>query len=512
MVQRILKMLGALGTGTGLILITQLLLPPAFLHYYGVALYGEWIVLAGTLSYLSTLNFGITTYASNQLTILRKRAEFDHYRELQASTLALLLVMVAIGLALLSTVFFLPLGKLLHLSAIAPKDIAFTAFFLGLQMLLNILAGYYNNLFMVVEKAHRGLSWSIARAFAATLVCFSLILFRANFRYLALGQFLAVFFVTLLSIYDLKRCLGPLPLGLAGATFHSATRTLKPSGMFAMIFAQQMLTYQVPVNILQWILGPSVVVLFNTSRTVLSSARQVLTPITNAIAPEITFSYAKRDMPKMLYIFHQSERIIFAGIPITNLGAYLFAPIIVSLWLHRPQLFDPYAYALMALISAAISMRDHKQFFQFSTNTHHRLSLIVFFGNLLMIAASIPLVMAFGLYGFLCAWLTSEVTQMALIYRENRKLFLNDRSITFRPVFNLVTVLMVSLPICMALVHFSRPHGLWIVAAVAIAGEAALIAESYFVFNLKDVWTELRQKLRRVAPSLSEGASENGRV
>jgi len=500
MIQRILKMLGALGTGTGLIIITQLLLPPAFLHYYGVTLYGEWIVLAGTVGYLSTLNFGITTYASNQLTILRKRAEFDRYRELQASTLALMLLMVTFGLAIVSTVFILPLGKLLHLSAIAPNDIGFTAFFLGLQVLVNILAAYYNSLFMVVEKAHRGLSWGIARAFSGTLVCFVLALFRTNFRYLALGQFVVVLLVTLLSIYDLKRCLGSLPLGLKGATRNTALHTLKPSGMFAMILAQQVLTYQVPVNILQWIVGPSVVVLFNTSRTVLSSARQVLAPITNAIAPEITFSYARRDMPKMLYIFHHSEKIVFAGIPVANLGAFLFAPIIVAFWLHRPQLFDPLTYALMALVSAAISVRDHKQFFQFATNTHHRLSLIVFFGNLLMIACSIPLVIAFGLYGFLCAWLASEVTQMALIYRENRKLFNNDPSITFTPVLKLVTVLLISLPICMALLHVSRPHGLWMVAAVAIAGEAVLILESYFVFRLKDVWIELKQKLRPAQP------------
>jgi alpha-amylase/alpha-mannosidase (GH57 family) len=45
MIQRILKMLGALGTNTFLTVVTQLLLPPAFLHYYGVTKYGEWIVL-----------------------------------------------------------------------------------------------------------------------------------------------------------------------------------------------------------------------------------------------------------------------------------------------------------------------------------------------------------------------------------------------------------------------------------------------------------------------------------
>jgi O-antigen/teichoic acid export membrane protein len=497
MIQRILKMLGALGTNTGLMLVTQLLLPPAFLHYYGVGLYGEWIVLSGTLSYLATLNFGITTYASNELTMLNKRGELEEYRRLQGSTLALLIIVVCIGLIALSTVFFLPFGRLLHLTLLAPAEVSMTALFLGMQMLTNILAGYYNNLFMVVEQSHRGLSWAIARSFGPTVVCFVLVMVRAPFHFLALGQLTAAVLVTLMSIYDLRRRLGGLPLGIQGANWNTAIRTLKPSGMFAMIFGQQMLVYQVPVNILQWILGPSAVVLFSTSRTVLSAARQVLAPITNAIAPEITFSFANRDMKKMLYIFHQSERLIFAGIPIANLGAFLFAPIIVRVWLHRPLLFDPYTYALMALISAAISMRDHKQFFQFSTNVHERLSIIVFVGNLIMIGCSIPLIYKFGLYGFLCVWLLSEVTQMALIYGENRKLFDDHVSITITPVIKLVLVMLVSLGVCMAAQHFALLHSMVAVGAVAGLGSMLLVVESYFVFGLKDAWRELGSKLRQ---------------
>jgi O-antigen/teichoic acid export membrane protein len=240
-----------------------------------------------------------------------------------------------------------------------------------------------------------------------------------------------------------------------------------------------------------------VVVLFSTSRTVLSAARQLLAPITNAIAPEITFSFANRDMKKMLYIFHQSERIVFALIPIANLGAFLFAPIIIRLWLHRPELFDLWTYALMALVSAAISMRDHKQFFQFSTNTHKRLAVIVFVSNIVMIGLSIPLVRHFGLYGFLSVWLASETTQMALIYRENRKLFDHDASITLTPVIKLVLVMLVSLPLCMGLLHFAMQRSMRVTGALATAGFALLIAESFFAFGWKDIWSELEQKFRQ---------------
>jgi O-antigen/teichoic acid export membrane protein len=501
MIQRVLKMLGVLGTSMGLTLITQFLLPPALLHSYGVSKYGEWLVLSGTLSYLATLNFGIFTYASNELTMLRKTGDLDRYRSLQGSTLALLLVMIGIGLCACVIVFLAPLGRLLHLTAIPAADVAPTALFLGLQTIVNILGGYYNSLFMVVEETHRGLSWANARFFGVTLVCALLATFRVSFPVLAIGQFVAVFLITLLSIYDLKRRLGDLPLGLEGANWKTAKATLAPSGMFAMIFTQQFLTFEAPLIMLQWTIGPSVVVVFSTSRTILSAARQTLSKITNAIAPEITFSFADGNMKRLLNIFHYSERIVFAGIPVANLGAYLMSPILLQLWLQRPWLFDQYTYALMALISGAMSMRDHKQYFQFSTNNHERLSMIVFFGNILMIAISIPATLKFGMYGFLVVWLLSELSQMVLIFVENKRLFNNDPSVTFWPVVKLASVMMLSLPVCIAMIHFTLRRSLAAVALAAFAGICMLSVEVYFVFGLQEIWDQFLHRMRRTSPA-----------
>src|ERR1035437_5237567 len=116
MIHRILKMFGAAGTGIVMVLVTQVVLPPTFLHFYGVIKYGEWLVLSSALNYLATLNFGITAYASNELTMLRKRGEMVKYRELPGSTLALLLCMLGVGLAVSSTLFLLPISHLLHLT------------------------------------------------------------------------------------------------------------------------------------------------------------------------------------------------------------------------------------------------------------------------------------------------------------------------------------------------------------------------------------------------------------
>jgi O-antigen/teichoic acid export membrane protein len=489
-------MLGALFTGMGLTIFAQLLLPPAFLHFYGMSRYGEWLVLSGTLGYLSTLNFGVTTYASNELTMLHKRGEREKYRQLQGSTLALTLGMICFGVLVSALVFVVPIAKLLHLSTMSQSEVALTAFFLGLQTMVLIIAGYFGGLFMVIEESHRGLTWGNINSLGGTLAAVGLASFRVRFSTLAIGQFVFVVLLTGFCAFDLKRRIGDLPIGLQGANWKTAKSIIAPSGQFGMIFAQQFLIFQAPLIMLQWIVGPRVVVLFSTSRTILSTARQSLAKLTSAIAPEITFSYANQNMKRLLNIFHYSEKVIFAGIPIANLGAYLFAPVLLEVWLRRPTLFDSYTYGLMALISGAMSMRDHKQFFQFSTNQHKRLSIIVFFGNVLMVALSIPFTIEFGLNGFLYMWLLSELAQMGLIYFENKKLFNHDPSISMIPVLKLATVMAVSLPLCAAMLAFARQRSLTMVAIVATTGLILLIVECYFVFGLKDVMNELRVRVR----------------
>src|SRR5271167_1783803 len=90
--RRILKMLLAFMTGQGVSIFTQLAIPPLFLHRFanGIAVYGEWITLTAAVSYLGSLNFGVQTYAVNQMTIHLNRGELEECRTVQASGLRLL--------------------------------------------------------------------------------------------------------------------------------------------------------------------------------------------------------------------------------------------------------------------------------------------------------------------------------------------------------------------------------------------------------------------------------------
>lgn len=487
MLNRILKMFMAQGSNVGVVLITQLLLPPVFLHAYGVARYGEWLVLSASIAYLANLNFGISTYASNELSILRQCNAIEEYRKLQASTIVLLLAICLAGILITAGISMLPLDRLLHLSLISRTEASWTAFFLGLQMICTIIGSYYQNLFMVIQETHRGVMWWNARRLAGTLAAVPLAFLHLSFSWVSFGIFIATLVTAVGTFIDLKLRMHGLPLGLNGANWATAKSTLKPSGMFAMVFTQTYLVFSIPAIILQRLLGPEVVVLFTISRTLLGIARQFLSTLTNSIAPEITFSFGAGDFPKLLEIFHYSERVVFSMIPVANLGTLLMSPLLIQLWLHKSGLFEPWTYALMALVSAVMSMREHKQFFQFSTNTHHRLAHILFWGNIAMIAVSIPITANFGLHGFMVTWLVSESIQMALLYFENKKLFRSDPSITMTPVLKLAVLMGVALPVCTFVVDYSVHRSEMAQGALGVIGTTLVFLICYWLFGLKVV-------------------------
>lgn len=484
-------MLGAQGVSIGFGLVYQFLLPPIFLRYYGVTKYGEWLVLSATLAYLSSLNFGITSFSSNELTILKQRGQLERYRRLQASTLALILLFVAFGTVASAAVALLPLPDLLHLNSMSRSTAGWTAFFLGLCAMTHVLGGYYNNLYMVVQQAHRGGMWANWRYFAPTVIALPFAIHRSSFATIACAQFAVMAAITIATIVDLKSRMNGLPLGLAGADWATARSTLKPSGMFLMIYMQNFMVFQIPLILLQRLLGPEIVVLFSICRTIFSMARRMLSVITNAIAPEITFAFGSGDSKKLLDIFHNSERVVFSFIPVANFSTLVFAPLLVRLWLHKPGLFEVWTYGIMALISGVMSMREHKQFFQFSTNTHQRLAHIVFWGNLSMVGVSIPITLEFGLRGFMLTWLASETIQMMLLYFENKKLFQSDKSITIVPVLKLAAVICVALPVCMGLVDHVQRHALIQQVLFGLVTTFAIFLGCYWVFDLNLVQQRL---------------------
>ena len=495
---RVTKNAGSAVVGQAASVLTQFILPPIFLRKYGVSLYGEWLTLSATVSYLVTLNFGLQTFANNQVAIHYNRGEMEQAHTLQSTALLLLLVIVAAVGLVTTVVFILPINAWLGLKT-DTHIVSATLYLLGLQILIRMVMGFLAGIFMVVGVPYRGNYWNIFQATATAAGTAVVALAHASFAWIAgLQAFMVAMFCVFLLI-DLRMKAPAIYPRLRYADPRRFGELLKPSGYFGLLNISGFLAYQFPVILLQRILGPASVVVFSLSRTIFSMSRQILVSMSQAIGPEITELYGKRSWPRLFRLYELSERVIFAMVPPVTIGTLLACPILMRVWLHKPGFYDPYVCLGMALISGAIGIKEHKYHFQTCSNEHTVLARLMFSTYAGMVVLAIPAIRWFGVLGFLGLWLVAELFQVLAILRLNQRLFAGISRLDFSPVHKLFALMGGATILGAWLAMTAGQKSLPVITLTAVLFVSVLLLISYPLFGLKEVWTYLRDRVALTA-------------
>ncbi len=487
--------------------LQQVALTPLFLHSYGAAGFGEWLTLSASVSYLGTLDFGIQTFVNQDLTVRYHRGDMQDFHVQQSTALRMLLGIVAAVSLLAALALLLPLEHWLKMDgsgsgpALPAQVVRGTIFLLALQVLVSILFGFFSGQFMVLGRAHIGQYWSNIKNAAQILAALPCLYLHASFLVVAAAQFAALFICMTGALITIHR-IGPEIFPTLRHWDRAAVPAiLKPSGYFALIFSSNFLVYQLPVLILQRSAGPVAVAIFSITRTIFSMTRNVMNAFTQAIGPEVTTLYARADWPRLTRLYDYSERLVFALIPIANIGTLFLCPLLLTVWLRKPQLFIPNIYVLCAAVSIVMSAKEHKYQFQVSTNTHRELARFMFLTDLLLVAAWFLLVPRFGIQGLLWAWFSAELAQVLYIMRLNHRFFAHHETLNAKYPLRMTFISLA----CLAATFAALPHTLhlplYTQAAIAFAVSAVILALDIPLFHLTPVIASLRTLLhRRLAP------------
>lgn len=505
---RISKLFAAQNASQVVSLLTQLLLPPIFLHSYGVALYGEWLALSAAIGYLTTINYGLQTYTNMQMTIHYNRGEVRECIEVQSAGLRILLTVFGILAIVLLVIFALPLDRMLHLT-LPQAEAQWVLYLLGVQILASMLQGFFSGNYMVFGETHRGVNFNNAVSLLVLTIQIGLALAHVNFAWIAAAQFVITLASCLFLIVDLRRLAPQIAPTLRYWVPGSLKAILKPSVHYGLLFSSNVLAYQLPVLLMQRILGPAPVVVYSVTRTVYSMSRRILFLLTSSIGPEVTITFGQRDWPKLRRLYELSERIILLMVPAITFGSMLATPFLLRVWLHKGDLYDPGVCLLLGLTIAILGIKEHKYQFQFSSNQVREVSYMTPLAYGAVLVISIPLMHRLGLIGFLIPWFVSELGQLFYLLHLNAVLFRQsglgeaaDR-IDRRPVYLLLAVLAfgtiaVAWPV-FHLQEFRIPLQL----GFAVITTLVMLAIAYWLFRVDEVRSLLWDRVASRFPALS---------
>ncbi len=496
---RILKLLAAFFMSQGVSIVTQLLVPPIFLHRYpnGVEMYGEWIALTASITYLNTLNYGIQNYANNQMTLHYNRGEVREARVVQSSALRLILVMVLAACAAAVAIYFMPVARWMGLRYVSSRAASITLDFMLFQLVVNWFFAFLSNSYLVVGQLHRGTVWQNIQRLTATLVMAGFLWVRASFPILALAQLSVMVLATIVVLLEIRFRAPILLPTLRFGHMRDMWAVLKPSAYYMLYAFSAFFAWQGPVLLIQKILGPAAVAVFALSRVVFNMSRQVLSVLSYSIGQETINLIARRSWAQLRRIYDLSERVVLFLDPVLTVGVLLVCPVLFSVWLHKRAIYNPGICMLMAIVSAVIAIKEHKYTFQYLSNEHQgvaRFTLAAYGGMIVVAALTMK---AWGIAAFMIPWLLAELLITGYVVLQNRKLFPSE----FRPSLVPLPRLAVILALAFAAAAWPTWHGIhWpLRTLLAVAAVATLVLSilCYFAFGLREVQGVFRNRLRR---------------
>jgi O-antigen/teichoic acid export membrane protein len=501
-IRRIVKLFAAQNANQIVVMVTQLLLPAAFIRVFGTTIYGQWIALSAAVSYLGTFNYGLQTYTNMQMTILYNRGEVQECRETQSAGLRILLSAFFGAAVLLLVIFVLPITGVLHLSI--PASYAhWTLYLLGMQVMSSMLFGFFSGSYMVFGEAHRGAHFGNANQLCGMLVMVGLISLHQPFPVIAAGQVAVTLTLAAYLCFELGHRHPELKPTIRYWREGSLTSILKPSAQYMLLASSNLIAYQVPVLLMQRFLGPSWVVVFSVTRTIYSMSRRILYLVTNSLSAEITLIYGKQDWPRLARLYELSERIILLLTPPITFGSMLATPLLLHIWLHKEQLFDPGVCMTLGLTISILSIKEHKYQFQFSSNKVSDISWLTLVTYTVMSLVAIPMMKRFGLQGFVSTWLIFEIGQLFYLLHLNDKLFLGHAKLNHKPVTQLFLILIACTIAFYWPVYHVAQYSYLLQALLSITATAAIGALCYWLFQVDEVREMLWGKIAGRFPALA---------
>ena len=293
-VGRMLHGTGAGAVATGLGIASNLLLLPLYLHRWSVAVYGEWMALYSIVTYLGTLDFGLTTAAVNAATMAYARNDWPTFKRIQGTAWAASIGLAGMGALIVALLFlFFHVNQWLGLKAISQHDSRLVFGSLSIALLASIPGRQLGATYIALGDFAK-YQWLYNAGVVLGCV--------ATAAALTLGagpvSLAAVNAVTGLSIiaatYGLiRRRSSQLIPRLRDAEWATARSLAAPTGQFGIQIIASALMLQGPVVILSRALGGPAVALFTTTRTVANAVRGVLIVFRAPLRPEFASAAAQ---------------------------------------------------------------------------------------------------------------------------------------------------------------------------------------------------------------------------
>jgi O-antigen/teichoic acid export membrane protein len=377
LLSRLAKGMGAQGYSQAAQIFIRLAEVPLLLGYWGTQLYGEWLILSAIPAYLAICDGGFTGAASREMSMRSGAGDRPGALSLFQSTWILLLL-VSLGFGLLTFVVaqVAPLPEWLGFKVMNPATVKLVILLLVAHVLVGFQTGLVYGGFWCEGRYAMGISLSVSMQlmeFGGLAIAVALGGGPAGAASGYLGGRIGGFFLMRFGLY---RATPWLHYGWRLATLGQVRCLTGPAFASLAFPLGNALNIQGMRLVVGLVLGPPMVAVFSTLRTLTRLAMQPSSVINRLMEPEMASAYGgnRYDVLRRLFTRSCQAALWMSAASCILLG--MAGEWVLGIWTHGKVAMDWYLYSLLLLGAAVNAVWYTAMMAAYATNRHVRVALV----------------------------------------------------------------------------------------------------------------------------------------
>ncbi|MEZ5670534.1 MAG: hypothetical protein R3F55_24485 [Alphaproteobacteria bacterium] len=419
---RFVKGLGGQALVQPINILIQLATVPLLLHFWGVELMGEWLVLTAIPAYLMLSDLGIISATINEMTM--EVAREDRPRALGTFQSSLLMLGgMSLVLVLVAGLFAwaAPMAQWFGFVHLGNGEAGLIIALQIALVVLGIQVGLVNAGF-VCEGAY-GLGTMLMAGISFTNFCLLALAAATGLGPVGAAALMVGGEAAGLAVMRLRlRRVAPwIAYGRRHVTAARVRELLRPALGFVVYTLGQALNIQGILLVVGAVLGPAAVTAFNAMRMMTRFVNTLLSAYYSTVRPEIAMAYGKGDTALIRRLHEGACQVALWLALCATAGFALLGAWFIDLWTHGKVALDPWLFAglLAAMLCYALWFASSMVFY--GTNRHHGMARALVVANAVSVAIAAVLMLLIGLPGAGIAAAAAEAAMLAYVLSRTLK-------------------------------------------------------------------------------------------
>ncbi|MGI4828004.1 MAG: lipopolysaccharide biosynthesis protein [Janthinobacterium lividum] len=390
--------------------IIQLVQVPVFLHYWPLALYGDWLVVNAIPSYLSFSNIGFGSVAGNEMTMLMGRKDQEGALRVFQSCWWLIVLLCSVVTAIFAVVLYtLPVARWLNLNVMTQSDAKWVIFLLGTAVLFGQLEQLLQSAYTCVGRYPYGSFLKSVMTLVAFVAMLLPVVLGYSVRYTALAFSIANALGTIVLCFTVRHDVPWIRYGWQHARFAEIRRLSGPAIAFMGFPIGNALNIQGTLLAVGHVLGSVDVVVFGTARTVSRVALQMVQMVNSTFWPELSSSFGAGNMPLVRALHRRACQMALAIALVLIATMMTIGPWFLSHWTGHRVPPSPRLLFLLLLSVFFYSLWSTSSTLLSAINQHRKLSLYYLIATSITILLTVVMAKYHGLLGAAASLVVSEL-------------------------------------------------------------------------------------------------------